>query len=83
VIEAQGPRHSLRYYWQTFAQTTWHPEVVAGSKTTYGGLSLVENVAGSIVAAQGRDDSLRFYWQYYGHAKWNAEHVAGPRTTFA
>lgn len=83
VIVAEGAGHSLHYYWQGFGLIPWHAEVAAGTASTYGGPSVIENSGGSIVAAQGPSGSLRFYWQYYGHRQWNAEHVAGARTTNA
>jgi hypothetical protein len=36
VIAAQGPDHSLLFYWQAIGGVSWHPELVAGAGTTFG-----------------------------------------------
>jgi hypothetical protein len=35
VIAAEGPGHSLRFYWQAIGGVPWHPELVAGFGTTF------------------------------------------------
>jgi hypothetical protein len=81
-IAAEGPKDTLRYYWQTFGHVPWNPEKVAGNRTTYSAPSLTDGGGSSVIVAEGPGHSLRYYWQYFGHVPWNPEVVAGTGTTY-
>ncbi len=83
VIAAEGPGHSLLFYWQTIGGVPWHPELVAGPGTTFSAPSVAQVGTSSVIAAQGPGASLRFYWQTIGTVPWHPELVAGFGTTFA
>ena len=83
VMAAEGPNHSLDFYWQTIGTSPWHREVVAKAHTTFSAPSVAQVGNSSVIAARGPNNSLDFYWQTIGTSPWNPETAAGPGTTFA
>jgi len=77
VIAAEGPGHSLIFYWQTIGGVPWHPEFVAGPGSTYSAPSVAQVGNSSVIAAEGPGHTLFFYWQTIGGVSWHAELVAG------
>ena len=76
-IAAEGPHHSLRFYWAVNGSPTWHAEKVAGAGTTFSAPSMTVNGNSVNIAAEGPNHSLRFYWAVNGSSTWHAEKVAG------
>jgi hypothetical protein len=74
-IAAQGPDHTLRFYWAVNGTATWHPETVAGPGTTYSAPSMIQNGNSVNITAQGPAATLRFYWAVNGTATWHPETV--------
>ena len=83
VIAAEGPNHSLDFYYQAVGTAGWHEEVVAGANTTYSAPSVAKVGNSSVIAAQGPDHSLDFYWQAIGTQPWHVQLVADPGTTYS
>jgi hypothetical protein len=73
-----GAGHKLRFYWAVNGTPTWHPETVAGPRSTYSAPSMI--LDGSIVniTAVGARNSLKFHWAVNGTPTWHHETVAGP-----
>lgn len=65
-IAAQGPGHSLYFYWNL--QGTWYgPLAVGAPGSTYSAPSLTIDSNGNVViAAQGPSSTLWFYWNVQG-----------------
>jgi len=83
-IAAQGPNHSLEFYWQTIGGTVWGQESVNGSNSTYSAPSIGEGNNSTGITVEGHDHTLDFYWQTYGGSTgWNPEAAAGNWTTYA
>src|SRR5580693_4082038 len=61
VIAAEGPGHSLLFYWQTIGGVPWHPELVAGPGTTFSAPKVAQVGTSSVIAAEGPGHSLLFY----------------------
>ena len=65
---AQGPNHSLYFYWDL--KGTWYgPIAVAGNGTTYSAPSMtIDSSHNVVIAAEGPGNRLFFYWNVSG--KW-------------
>jgi hypothetical protein len=65
-IVAEGPNHSLYFYWATNGTSTWHQETVAGANTTYSAPALANIGNGENLAYFGYYDesegALMFAW---------------------
>ena len=84
-IAAEGPNHTLKFFWATNGSSTWNPEQVAGKNTTYSEPAIASSTKanGVNIAAEGPNNSLDFYWANNGSATWHVEQVAGKNTTYS
>ena len=83
AIVAQGPRHSLNFYWQAEDSKTWQHQRIAGDSSAYSAPSVAQAGSEAVVAVEGPHNSLAFYWELDGSTKWHREAVAGAGTTFS
>jgi hypothetical protein len=81
VIAAEGPHHSLDFYWYA-ACNCWNFSEAAGANTTYSPPSLVSNSQESLIAVQGVLHSLDLYTNTNGHSTWSRSLAAIVGTTY-
>ena len=43
LVTAEGPNHSLKFYWALIGKSLWTSETVAGDSTTYSAPSITVN----------------------------------------
>lgn len=82
LFAAEGPNHSLSFWWQGSAGGTFNPEQVAGPDTTYSAPAMVFTDNKAIIAVEGPNHSLDAYWEAIGKATWHKQVVAGGGTTY-
>jgi hypothetical protein len=77
-IAAEGPSHSLDFYWAVNGSSTWTPEVVAGAGTTASAPAITVNQGSvNIAALNGNGLGTEFYWAVNGSATWHPEALPG------
>jgi hypothetical protein len=74
-IAAEGASQRLDFYWAVNGTTTWHPEQVAGTGTTYSSPSMTNDGDSVNITARGTGQSLWFYWATNGSTTWHPEQV--------
>ncbi len=82
LVAAEGPNHSLSFWWQGSAGGTFNREQVARPNTTYSAPAMVFTDNKAIIAVEGPNHSLDAYWEAIGKATWHKQVVAGAGTTY-
>jgi hypothetical protein len=83
LVTAEGPDHSLMFYWRDATSATWHQETVIGSNSTYSAPSIAVEGTTTILAVQGPEHFLLYFWQTIDTSAWHSFIVAGAGTTFS
>jgi hypothetical protein len=74
-IAAEGASHTLGFYWAVNGSSTWNPEQVAGTGTTYSAPSMTNDGSDVNITARGTGQSPWFYWAVNGSSTWHGEQV--------
>jgi hypothetical protein len=81
TIAAEGPNHSLEFYWQL--GSGWHREIVAGPGGAISAPSVATFGTSDVIAAQGANDTLRYYWQGNVLSPWHERTIGGLGSTLS
>ncbi len=75
-ITAQGPYDELDFYWTVHGSSTWNPETIGVTGSTYSTPSMDLNGNEVNISAAGSGGSLLYYWKVIGSGGWYSEEVA-------